>query len=103
MEERIESLCCQISGVKEAHVLLTMDGSSEYIYAENEADAARDYVIIEGDGSDSPVHIQEIYPKIRGVAVVCTKGGDSEMQRTITELLSAALGIPSSRIRVAGT
>ncbi len=103
MEARIEDLCRQVKGVSEVHVLLTLEGTSEYVYAENTSGSARDYVIIEKDGGGEPVKIQEIYPKIRGVAVVCTRGGDSEMQRTITELLSAALGIPSSRIRVAGT
>lgn len=103
MENRIESLCRQIKGITEVHVLLTIDGASEYIYAENEAGTARDYVIVQGEDGENPVQICEIYPKIRGVAVVCTRGGDSEIQRTITELLSAALGISSSRIRVAGT
>ena len=103
MEARIEELCRQVKGVSEVHVLLTLEGTSEYVYAENTSGSARDYVIIEKDGGGEPVKIQEIYPEIRGVAVVCTRGGDSEMQRTITELLSAALGIPSSRIRVAGT
>ena len=103
MEARIADLCRQIHGVSEVHVLLTMEGSSEYVYAENTSGSARDYVILQkGDGS-APVQVHEIYPKIRGVAVVCTRGGDSEMQRTITELLSAALGISASRIRVAGT
>lgn len=103
LEKRIEELCRQVKGVSEAHVLLTMDASSEYVYAENTSASARDYVIVEREGDGALVQIKEIYPEIRGVAVVCSKGGDSEMQRTITELLSAALGIPSSRIRVAGT
>ena len=103
MESRIADLCRQVHGVNEVHVLLTMEGSSEYVYAENASGSARDYVILQkGDGSE-PVQVHEIYPKIRGVAVVCTRGGDSEMQRTITELLSAALGIAASRICVAGT
>ncbi len=103
LEKRIESLCRQVRGVTEVHVLLTLDGSGEYIYAENVSGGARDYVILENAGGGTPIRIQEICPKIRGVAVVCTRGGDSEMQRTITELLSAALGIPTSRVRVAGT
>ena len=102
LEERIEEICKQVKGVAEAHVLLTMDASSEFVYAENTSASAHDYVIVERQGDGALVQIKEIYPEIRGVAVVCTRGGDSEMQRTITELLSAALGIPTSRIRVAG-
>ncbi|MBR2848387.1 MAG: hypothetical protein IKB87_02910 [Clostridia bacterium] len=103
LEKRIATLCKEIKGVSEAHVLITLDGGSEFVYAEDIAGAAREYVIIEGKEEGGPILIQEIYPEIRGVAVVCTRGNDSEMQRIITELLSAALGISSSRIRVAGT
>ncbi len=101
LEARITDLCRQVHGVNEVHVLLTLDGASEYVYAEN--GAAKEYVIIEHQNGGTPVLIQEIYPRIRGVAVVCSHGDDSEMQRTITELLAAALGIGASRIRVAGT
>ena len=103
LEKRIETICREIKGVSEAHVLLTLDGGSEFIYAEDTSASAREYVIIEGKEAGAPILIQEIYPEIRGVAVVCSHGNDSEMQKTVTELLSAALGISSSRIRVAGT
>ncbi len=91
MEERIEALCEELSGVREAHALLTLESGVEYVYA---------------DGGlwdrESPPLLQEISPQIRGVAVICTNGDDSAVRLTITELLSAALGIPASRIRVAG-
>lgn len=103
LEKRIAALCEQIDGVTKAHVLLSLDGSAEQVYAENTSGTSVDYVIIEGKDGDSAVLLQEIYPQIRGVAVVCTKGNDSEIQRTVTELLAAALGISTSRIRVAGT
>lgn len=103
LEERIAKLCREVHGVSEVYVLLTLDGGSEKIYAEDSAASARDYVILQGSTEEQPVLIREIYPKIRGVAIVCSHGDDSAMQLTITELLSAALGIPSSSIRVAGT
>lgn len=103
LENRIADLCRQIDGIHEAHVLLTLEGGTEHVYAENESGSSRDYVIMDSKSGDAPILIGEIYPKIRGVAVVCTHGGDSNVQRTVTELLAAALGIPSSRIRVAGT
>lgn len=103
LEGRIEALCVQIDGVTKAHVLLSLDGSTEQVYAENTAGSSVDYVIIEGKEGESALLVQEIYPQVRGIAVVCTRGDDSEIQRTVTELLAAALGIPTSRIRVAGT
>lgn len=103
LEKRISELCCEVQGIEEAHVLLTLDGGSEFVYAENESSSARDYVILQGTDEQSPVLVKEIYPQIRGVAVVCTRGNDSAVRLTVTELLAAALGIPSSSIRVAGT
>ena len=103
LEKRIEELCCQMQGIEEAYVLLTLDGGSEFVYAENESSSARDYVILQGTNAEEAVLVQEIYPRIRGVAVVCTRGNDSAVQLNVTELLAAALGIPTSSIRVAGT
>lgn len=103
LEERIARLCRELGGVKEAYVLLTLEGGSEYVYAENESASARDYVILRSSDDESPLPVQEISPRIRGVAVVCTHGDDSAVRLTITELLCAALGIPASAVRVAGT
>lgn len=100
-----------ISGVEEAEVLLTLDCSTEYVYAQNEqrnkTDSAEnisaDYLILnQGDRSDA-VLLMEIYPKIRGIAIVCTGGNEVVVQKTIIDLLSAALGISSNRIKVAGS
>ena len=101
LEERIESLCREIHGIGEVHVLLTLEGGSEYVYAENVAVLSADrYFTSDGE---APLMVQEIYPKIRGIAVVCSHGDDSAVRLMITELLGAAFGIPSSRIYVAGT
>ena len=103
LETRIEELCKSINGIEYAKVLLMLDGGSEYVYAQNEQPSSKDYVIITNNKSDSTVLVNEIYPKIRGVAVVCTGGERAEVQMKVTELLSAALGIGSNRIKVAGS
>ena len=54
------------------------------------------------DGGDKTVLINEIYPQIRGVAIVCTNGDNVQIQKKVTELISASLGISSGRITVAG-
>lgn len=111
LEKKIKTLCMSISGVEEAEVLLTLDCSTEYVYAQNEqrnkTDSAEnisaDYLILnQGDRSDA-VLLMEIYPKIRGIAIVCTGGNEVVVQKTIIDLLSAALGISSNRIKVAGS
>ncbi len=106
LEERITALCNNIHGVQDTTVLLTLDSGSEYVYAQNTTEngtgGAWDYVILQQGSGEDTILVTEIYPKIRGVAVVCTGGDNVVIQRTITELLSASLGISSHRIRVAG-
>ncbi len=108
LEQRITALCTSVSGIQEAAVLLTLESGSEYVYAQNTTTSgsttgAWDYVIIRQGEGEEAVMVTEIYPKIRGVAVVCTGGDSAAVRQTITELLSAALGISSNRIRVAGS
>ena len=103
LEDRIEFLCRQVHGVGEVHALVTLEGGSEYVYAENITGTAQNYLLAAKDGGESPILIQEIYPQIRGIAVVCSHGEDTDVRLTITELLSAAFGISYSRIFVAGT
>jgi len=111
LEKRIEELCTSIAGIQEATVLLTLENSTENVYAgntniqKNETSGGQtfDYILMNKDGGEEPVLITEIYPKIRGVAVVCTNGDDISVQLTITKLLSASLGIASNRIQVAGS
>ncbi len=98
LENKIEDITKSVGGITEAQVLLTLDCSSEYIYG----DSAADYVILQNDREEEAKVLREIYPRVRGIAVVCTGGDIPRVQETVTNLLSAAMGIPSSKIMVAG-
>lgn len=108
LEKKIESLCTSIAGVTEAKVLLTLDCGTESVYAENEQQSAgdsyrTDYLLVNDGEGEGALLVMEIYPKIRGVAVVCTGGNEGTVRQTVIELLSAALGIPTNRVKVAGS
>ncbi len=100
LEERIRTLCMSIDGIDEAVVFLTLDCSSEYVYQEN---GASDFLILSGGDGEEAVKLCEIYPRVRGIAVVCTGGELPRIKETVTELLSAALGLSSNKIKVAGS
>lgn len=104
LEERIRELCTSINGVSEATVLLTLENGTEYVYAQNQESDGRawDYVIVSSNEGEEAVLVTEIFPQVRGVAVVCTGGNTALVQQTIVKLLSASLGVPSNRIHVAG-
>lgn len=100
LEERITDLCNSVYGVSKAKVFLTLDTSSEYVY---QNDGVSDFLILSGENGETAVKLCEIYPRVRGIAVVC-KGGDlPRIKEKITELLSAALGLPTNKIKVAGS
>ncbi len=108
LEKRIKELCRSCDGAGDVHVLLTLDSGSEYVYASDveqkkegeSGSVTREYLIVSTSSGDEPVKVTEIYPRIRGVAVVCSGGDRPEVREKITSLLSAALGIPTNRIRV---
>ena len=99
LESRIRELCLSVDGIAEAAVFLTLDCSSEYVYSGN---SASDVLILSDSDGEEAVMLYEIYPRVRGVAVVCTGGDLPRVQETVTGLLSAALGLPSSKIKIAG-
>ena len=99
LEARIAELCRTVDGIDDAAVLLTLDSSTEYVYG---TDGGADFIIVSDSDGEHAVKLCEIYPKIRGVAVVCTGGDIPRVRETVVKLLSASLGLPSSRIEVAG-
>ena len=99
LESKIEELCLGIDGVTYAKVFLTLECSSEYVYT---GEGASDYLILSKDTGEEAVMIREIYPKVRGIAVVCTGGDLPRIKETVTELLSASLGLSYNKIKVAG-
>ncbi len=103
LESRICELCKSINGITEATVFLTLDCSSEYVYEKEDESGASDFLILSGSGGENAVMLYEIYPRVRGIAVVCTGGDLPRIQESVTSLLSAALGISSGKIKVVGS
>ena len=103
LEGRIKSLCEKVDGVSDVSVLLTLDSGVERVYAENGAGAGKSYVVISSGGEERVVLVREICSSVRGIAVVCRGGEKISVQKTVSELLSCALGVPISKISVAGT
>jgi hypothetical protein len=81
MEERLEALCSQIDGVGRAEVMLTFESGA----------------LAEYRGS---TQIGTSPPRVLGVTVLCTGGRDAEIRAELTGMLSALLGIGTSRISV---
>jgi stage III sporulation protein AG len=83
LEKRVRELCLSIDGVDEAAVFLTLDETetASGMFGESKTGGT---------------------PSVRGIAVVCTGGEYRTVRATVTDLLSAALGVSANRISVAG-
>ena len=99
----IEEACLKVRGVNTAHAVVFFDGAGESIYAQNTQSGntqKNEYVII-GSGSGShALYLGESLPQISGIGVVCDTGGSDSVKNEIAALLSAAYGLPLTRVYV---
>lgn len=82
-ESDLQKILSSISGCGETKVLLTIENSVEYIYLD-----------------DSATKTKEIQPVIRGVLVVCEGGDDPVVTQTVTQAVTRALDISSTKVCV---
>ncbi len=103
VEERISKIVSEIGGISDVSVMVTLESTVSYSYAENSNDKNSEYVTIrDKDGNESGVLISENAPGIRGVAVVCNGGDIPEKKLEIIKMVSALLGLPQNRVYVGG-
>ena len=98
LEEKTENFLRSVKGIKDVKVVISLDSSTEKVYAQNKSTS--DYLTVNSSGTSSALYLGETYPVIRGVAVSCTNGDDASVQVEITELICRYLGISSSRVKI---
>lgn len=104
LERRVTELLERMDGVADVHVIITADSCAEVLYAQNGSYdngtlTEKEYVLADGD---KPIRIKLIYPRLRGIAVVC-RGGSNPIQREkIVSLLSSLFDLPSNKVYVTG-
>ena len=118
LEERLQSLISSIEGVGETRVMVTLEHGAEYIYAQEEKsstdkttsetggtdyrhDSETSYVFVDaGYGEKQPLIRTQTPPKVLGVVVVCQGAGDILVQDKVTNVVTTALHIPTTRVCV---
>lgn len=110
LERETEKLISEIEGAGSVSVMLTYDATEETVWAkdvnekregEGGADTEEKYIIVDTSDGESGLAIKVIYPKVRGVAVVCSGGEDPLVNSRIKSLVSALFDIGSNRISIA--
>ena len=104
LEEEIESLCGTVSGVGYVNAVTFFDEVGGSIYAQNtqsgQSQQKSEYVIIGSGQSAHALYIGESLPTLSGIGITCNTGGDIVKRNELVALLSAAYGLPMSRIYV---
>ena len=99
LEKEITALCSDVAGVGQVEVMLRLQGGTRVLYATDEKGKPASV----GSGSaEQPLHSSILMPEVAGVAIVCRGGDTPHIQKTLTDLVSTALGIPTSRVAVTG-
>lgn len=112
IEKELKEIISRIDGVGEVSLMLTLDGTTEYVYAEDvdtqidenstgKSDKYKNEVIIvDSDGNETALVKKIIEPKVKGVVIVCTGGGNIEIKERVIKAVSSALNISTNNICV---
>ncbi len=122
LEQNLEAIVSSINGAGKARVLVTLENSTETVYATEEKknkeasedktngettrrkesdDCEKKYIKIkDSEGTEKALAVTEIQPKIKGVIVVCSGGDDPLVQQRVINAVTTALNITSKRVCV---
>lgn len=110
IEQRLTELISRIDGAGVCTVMVTLDTSSQRVYAEERSsssstgDSVRTSsedtsVVLAGSGKEA-LETGTVLPQVRGVAVVCAGAANPAVKEKIANAVCGALGIRLSRVCV---
>lgn len=106
LEERLTKLISQIDGVSSPQVMVTLDGTSETVYAEESKTSSASgenssemSLALSGSGKEA-LETGKILPKVRGVAVVCGGAEDILIREKVVNVAAKVLDIKISQVYV---
>ena len=110
-EEKLQKLLSEIEGTGKVRVMITYESGDEDVFAFNKDESyekedgrySNDYVIIDGEKGETGLKLKTVYPKIKGVAVVCSGASDPVIKEQIVSLISALFDISTKNISVVCT
>lgn len=108
MENQLKRILEKIDGVGKADVMVTVVGTEEYIYAEeekiktgeNDSSEEKQYVIIGSNGDKQALLKKIVSPEISGVVIICEGGDSNIIKERVYNTISAVLNISSQKIYV---
>lgn len=107
-EEKLQKLLSKIKGAGRVSVIISYESGSEAVFAydkdenlqKDEQRTKSDYIIVDGENGETGLKIKTVYPKIKGVAVVCDGADDPFTKEQIISVVSALFDISTRKISV---
>lgn len=108
LEDKLMQIISSIDGVGECQVMITLENTTESVYAtdvevkndDTSTNQKDEYVIYDSENGETPVLIKEYLPKVQGVTVVCTGGENIAVKERIIESVTSLFNIPANRVSV---
>lgn len=120
LENKLEQTITGMEGAGEVLVMITLKNSGEKILDKNQPyessseikneegvqleqtsiKSNQETVLIEEEGNTLPIVVQQLYPEIEGVVVVCEGGDNSETALRIKEAVQALFSVDTHKIVV---
>ncbi|MBP0979271.1 MAG: hypothetical protein J6C55_01315 [Oscillospiraceae bacterium] len=122
LENRLLDIVEKIEGVGKANIMVTLENSVEYIFAQEKRekidkisdyqdqatlktqernDEERKLLLVDGpNGKRQALVKTQLQPKIKGVVVVCQGGDNPSISQQVTSLITTVLNISSNRVYV---
>lgn len=109
VQQSLEKIIECIDGAGKVKVMITYDTTTETVYAfdsdesqrNNETKQQNKHIIIDSDEGETGLMVKTVYPKVRGVAVVCGGADNPVIKEQIISVVSALFDISSRKITVA--
>ena len=98
-ENELRELCASVAGVSDVEIFLSFSRGYTSVYV---TDGTKNPVTVGSSSQKEALTESILPPEVGGVGVVCRGGNRADVQKTLTELISTSLGIPSSRVFVTG-
>ena len=109
LEERLENILREVSGVGTVRVLLTQDAGEERVYQLDEQELSdgdrrelrqETVTVTQSDRQQDGLVKKVVSPVYRGAVIVCQGGDNPTVRLSVVEAVSGATGLPSNRITV---
>ncbi len=115
LEQKLSQMVCEVAGVKECDVMITLKSGVEYVYATDESantdvntqggdkkEQSEEKITIVTDKQvgEKAVIITERYPQINGVSIICNAPDSPSLTLAVKNVAATALGVDSGKVCV---